>query len=66
MEDLAREEEDLLRSIAALKRRVPAATAAAYGNASKNGILADEAALEAAKARVESEGRRAGRRRWRG
>ncbi|KAK0649406.1 hypothetical protein B0T16DRAFT_410022 [Cercophora newfieldiana] len=61
MEDLAREEEDLLRSIAALKRRVPAATAGAYAAAGKNGMAADEAALEAAKARVESEGAASGR-----
>jgi kinetochor protein Mis14/NSL1 len=61
MEDLAREEEDLLRSIAALKRRIPAATAAAYASASRNGMAADEAALEAARARVETEGAISGR-----
>ncbi|KAK0611518.1 hypothetical protein B0T14DRAFT_530565 [Immersiella caudata] len=61
MEDLAREEEDLLRSIAALKRRVPAATAAAFASASKNGMAADEAALEAVRAKVENEGAISGR-----
>jgi kinetochor protein Mis14/NSL1 len=61
MEDLAREEEDLLRSIAALKRRVPAATAAAFAASAKAGKAADEAALGAARARVEAEGAVSGR-----
>jgi len=61
MEDLAREEEDLLRSIAALKRRVPEATAAAYASAAKSDMAADEASLEAARARVEAEGAASGK-----
>jgi len=56
IEDLAREEEELLRSIASLKRRVPSATASAFANATKAGIESDEAALERARARVEAEG----------
>ncbi|KAK1753094.1 hypothetical protein QBC47DRAFT_327009 [Echria macrotheca] len=55
MESLAREEEDLLRSIAQLKRRVPSTTAAAFASASRAGIQADEAALANARERVESE-----------
>ncbi|TLD29047.1 hypothetical protein PspLS_03362 [Pyricularia sp. CBS 133598] len=50
--DLLREEEDLLREIAALKRRVPAQAAARVGDALKSGVAADEAALAAAKERV--------------
>ena len=49
MEALAREEEDLLREIAALKRRVPAATAAAAAEQFRAGIAADEEALERAR-----------------
>ncbi|KAI6365700.1 hypothetical protein MCOR25_005305 [Pyricularia grisea] len=50
--DLLREEEELLREIAALKRRVPAQAAARVGDALKAGVAADEAALAAAKERV--------------
>ncbi|KAF7534165.1 hypothetical protein G7054_g6483 [Neopestalotiopsis clavispora] len=49
VEDLTREEEDLLRDIAALKKSVPAATAAAHAEAFKTGLKQDEEALEAAK-----------------
>ncbi|KAM7183298.1 putative kinetochore protein [Naviculisporaceae sp. PSN 640] len=52
VEELAREEEDLLRSIASLKRRVPAATANSWAGATKNAILEDEKMLDAAKERV--------------
>ncbi|EHA48470.1 hypothetical protein MGG_00906 [Pyricularia oryzae 70-15] len=50
--DLLREEEELLREIAALKRRVPAQAATRVGDALKAGVAADEAALAAAKERV--------------
>ncbi|TLS24202.1 hypothetical protein PpBr36_08232 [Pyricularia pennisetigena] len=50
--DLLREEEELLREIAALKRRVPAQAAARVGDALKAGVAADEAALAAARERV--------------
>ncbi|KAI4594206.1 hypothetical protein KJ359_008481 [Pestalotiopsis sp. 9143b] len=49
VEDLTREEEDLLRDIAALKKSVPAATAAAHAEALKAGLKQDEEALEVAK-----------------
>jgi len=52
VEDLSREEEDLLSEIAALKRRVPAEAAAAWGEAARKGIAADEEAAEAARAAV--------------
>lgn len=52
MEDLAREEEDLLRSIATLKRRIPFTTATNWATQSREGIAADEAALEAARERA--------------
>ena len=52
VEDLAREEEDLLREIAALKRRVPRTTADAYAESARAGLAADEAAAEAARATV--------------
>ncbi|KAK1829395.1 putative kinetochore protein [Podospora conica] len=61
IEDLAREEEVLLRSIAQLKRRVPAATAGTWAAATEAGVAADEAAAAAARARVEAEGAEAGR-----
>lgn len=61
IEDLAREEEALLRSIASLKRRVPAATASSWAAATEAGTAADEAAAAAARARVEAEGGEAGR-----
>lgn len=50
--DLLREEEDLLREIAALKRRVPAQAAARVGDALRAGVAADEAALATARERV--------------
>ncbi|KAL0939696.1 uncharacterized protein CTRU02_206306 [Colletotrichum truncatum] len=49
VEDLAREEEDLLNEIAALKKSVPGSVAAATTQAFKNSTAADEAAIEAAK-----------------
>lgn len=52
VEELAREEEDLLREIAALKRRVPGATAGAWAGAARARLAEDEAALEAARAGV--------------
>lgn len=52
VEELAREEEDLLRSIAALKRRVPATTASTWASASRAAIASDEALLETARNRV--------------
>ncbi|GAB1317538.1 Kinetochore protein mis14 [Madurella fahalii] len=56
IEELVSQEEDLLRSIAQLKRRVPRATAARWAEAAGEGLAADEAALEAVRARVEEEG----------
>ncbi|KAI1344523.1 hypothetical protein F5Y15DRAFT_411354 [Xylariaceae sp. FL0016] len=47
VEDLTREEEDLLRDIAALKKSVPGAAAAAWADATKKGVKADEEALAA-------------------
>lgn len=54
VEELAREEEDLLREIAALKRKVPAAAAASYAETFKSSIKVDEEALAAARAKVEN------------
>ncbi|KAL8289722.1 hypothetical protein RB601_005580 [Gaeumannomyces tritici] len=54
--DLLREEEDLLREIAALKRRVPAAAASRLADSLRAGVVADEAALEAARERVAGPG----------
>ncbi|KAH6654708.1 hypothetical protein BKA67DRAFT_287723 [Truncatella angustata] len=51
VEDLTREEEDLLRDIAALKKSVPSATAGAYAEAFREGLARDEEALAAEKAR---------------
>ncbi|KAK0713109.1 hypothetical protein B0T26DRAFT_716429 [Lasiosphaeria miniovina] len=61
VEDLAREEEDLLRSIAALKRRVPQATASAWALATKSGLAADDAAVEAVRTCVETDGALSGK-----
>ncbi|KAI1086703.1 hypothetical protein F5B19DRAFT_121151 [Rostrohypoxylon terebratum] len=47
VEELSREEEDLLRDIAALKKSVPAATAASWADAARRSVLDDEAALAA-------------------
>ncbi|KAI5863682.1 hypothetical protein GGS23DRAFT_620476 [Durotheca rogersii] len=52
VEELAREEEDLLRDIAHLKKSVPAAAAAAWADAARRGVADDEAALAAANARA--------------
>ncbi|CCF32505.1 hypothetical protein CH063_00814 [Colletotrichum higginsianum] len=49
VEDLAREEEDLLNEIAALKKSVPGAVAAAMTHDFKTAVASDEAALEAVK-----------------
>ncbi|KAK7755455.1 hypothetical protein SLS62_002683 [Diatrype stigma] len=48
VEDLTREEEDLLRDIAHLKRGVPASVAAAWAEAVRRGVREDEEALLAA------------------
>ncbi|KAK2607994.1 hypothetical protein N8I77_006632 [Diaporthe amygdali] len=45
VEELAREEEDLMREIAALKRRVPAAAAKTYADGFWEGVRVDEEAL---------------------
>ncbi|OLN96050.1 Kinetochore protein mis14 [Colletotrichum chlorophyti] len=55
VEDLAREEEDLLNEIAALKKSVPGAVAAAAAHEFKISAAADDAALEAAKKAREDE-----------
>ncbi|KAK3941342.1 hypothetical protein QBC46DRAFT_382961 [Diplogelasinospora grovesii] len=52
VEELAREEEDLLRSIAALKRKVPKNTATTWAEATKKGIQEDEDALQKAKQKI--------------
>ncbi|KAK1465227.1 hypothetical protein CMEL01_12582 [Colletotrichum melonis] len=57
VEDLAREEEDLLNEIAALKKAVPGAIATATTNEFKAAAAADEAAFEAAKKAKEDEAR---------
>ncbi|KAK7935859.1 hypothetical protein PG985_001354 [Apiospora marii] len=49
VEELTREEEDLLRDIAHLKKTVPGAAAAAWVTGVQAGIKADEEALEALK-----------------
>ncbi|KAK4032757.1 hypothetical protein C8A01DRAFT_50521 [Parachaetomium inaequale] len=56
IEQLIAEEEDLLRSIAALKRRVPQATASKWADATRAGIAADEDALSQVCERVAEEG----------
>ncbi|KAK4218413.1 putative kinetochore protein [Rhypophila decipiens] len=52
VEELAREEEDLLRSIASLKQRVPAITAQNWAKATKEAIVEDEKLLEVARDKV--------------
>ncbi|KAI1249314.1 hypothetical protein MGN70_008926 [Eutypa lata] len=47
VEDLTREEEDLLRDIAHLKRGVPSSVAAAWAEAARRGVREDEEALAA-------------------
>ncbi|ORY67210.1 uncharacterized protein BCR38DRAFT_407211 [Pseudomassariella vexata] len=54
VEDLTREEEDLLRDIAALKKSVPATAAAHWSDSVKRGIQADEEALAALKEQISS------------
>lgn len=49
VEELAREEEDLMREIAALKRRVPAAAAKGFTEGFWEGVRADEEALARAR-----------------
>ncbi|KAK3400535.1 hypothetical protein B0T20DRAFT_494381 [Sordaria brevicollis] len=61
LESLAREEEDLLRSIALLKRRVPASTASSFAQSLARQAEEDQKALEAAKQRVIEEGVLSGR-----
>ncbi|RYP14094.1 hypothetical protein DL767_010402 [Monosporascus sp. MG133] len=56
VEELTREEEDLLRDIALLKRGVPAAAAAAWAEAARRGVRDDEEALAAVTARLVSPG----------
>lgn len=55
VEELAREEEDLMRDIAALKRRVPLAAAKGFADAFWDGVRADEEALAAARAGAAAE-----------
>ncbi|KAH7029248.1 uncharacterized protein B0I36DRAFT_325336 [Microdochium trichocladiopsis] len=52
VEDLSREEEDLLRDIAHLKKSVPAASASSWAEATRQGTKDDEEALEAANQRA--------------
>jgi kinetochor protein Mis14/NSL1 len=46
VEELAREEEDLLREIAALKRRIPAATAATYAEQFRARLTEDDETMK--------------------
>ncbi|ROW07387.1 hypothetical protein VMCG_03873 [Cytospora schulzeri] len=50
VEELAREEEDLMREIAALKRKVPLAAARGYADGFWEGVRGDEEALARARA----------------
>ncbi|KAJ1325804.1 kinetochor protein Mis14/NSL1 [Microdochium nivale] len=52
VEDLSREEEDLLRDIAHLKKSVPRVAASSWVEAARSGTKADEEALEAANQRA--------------
>ncbi|OTA98525.1 hypothetical protein M426DRAFT_325904 [Hypoxylon sp. CI-4A] len=52
VEDLTREEEDLLRDIAALKKSVPQAAASTWAEAAKRSVADDEKALAAANERA--------------
>lgn len=54
VEDLTREEEDLLRDIAALKKSVPGAAATAWAESARASVRADEEALAAAVERARS------------
>jgi kinetochor protein Mis14/NSL1 len=55
VEDLTREEEDLLRDIAALKKSVPGAAATAWADACRASVRADEDALAAAVERARAD-----------
>ncbi|KAK4664962.1 uncharacterized protein QC763_509230 [Podospora pseudopauciseta] len=61
IESLVSQEEDLLRSIAQLKRRVPAATASAYMTATNSQIATDEEMLSAVLQRAREEGSESGK-----
>lgn len=52
LEELAREEEDLMREVASLKRSVPGAAARSYAEGFWEGVRADEAGFEGAKTRA--------------
>jgi kinetochor protein Mis14/NSL1 len=56
VEDLTREEEDLLREIAALKKSVPSAAAATWGESVKTSLKEDEEALAAYKEKAAAAG----------
>ncbi|KAL1843564.1 hypothetical protein VTJ49DRAFT_847 [Mycothermus thermophilus] len=62
IEQLISEEEDLLRSIAALKRRAPGATSSRWAETSSASLAADDAGLEALEQKLEEEGAAAGKR----
>ncbi|KAK4176498.1 hypothetical protein QBC36DRAFT_213868 [Triangularia setosa] len=61
IESLVSQEEDLLRSIAQLKRRVPAATASAFINDTNSQLSSDEAMLQVVIERAREEGLDSGR-----
>ncbi|KAK0721500.1 hypothetical protein B0T21DRAFT_373756 [Apiosordaria backusii] len=61
IESLVSQEEDLLRSIATLKRRVPSATASAFISSTTSQLLADEEALKLVLERAKEEGLDSGR-----
>ncbi|KAI1385529.1 uncharacterized protein F4822DRAFT_445486 [Hypoxylon trugodes] len=52
VEDLTREEEDLLRDIAALKKSVPQTAASAWADAARKSVVEDEQALAAVNERI--------------
>ncbi|KAI2616739.1 hypothetical protein GGR54DRAFT_219893 [Hypoxylon sp. NC1633] len=54
VEELTREEEDLLRDIAALKKSVPQAAAASWADAARRSLADDEDALSAANERAKA------------
>lgn len=56
LEELTREEEDLLRDIAALKKSVPHAAAASWAEAARRSVADDEQALAAANERAVADG----------
>lgn len=55
VEELARQEEDLMREIAALKRKLPGVAAQGYSDGFWDGVQKDEAAFAAAKERAMQE-----------